>query len=72
MPDYRASNIGPDGQITNVHTFTAADRREAAWVAVKLVVKAPLELWEGDEYIGTFKPGNPGFPPTFKRPPQRR
>jgi hypothetical protein len=71
VPDYRAHSIGPNGQITKVREFAAADRREAAWVALKFVEKIPIELWEGDEYIGTLKPSTFGGGPIFKRPSKK-
>lgn len=71
MPDYRLFIVAPNGRILTKE-FTSAERREAACLALKFFDKLPLELWEGDEWIGTFKPGNPGCWPIFKRPARRR
>ena len=72
MPDYRAYIVGPDGHFVGVHEIAASDRSEATSIALKFVDGHPIELWEGEEYIGTLKPGNFGSAPIFKRPPRRR
>ena len=72
VPDYRAYIVGPDGHFIGMHEISAADRSEATSAALKLVDGHPVSLWEGEEWIGTLKPGNPGCAPIFKRPPRRR
>ena len=68
MPDYRAYIVGQDGQFLNVKVFAATDRGEATKIALGYVDGHSVELWEGGDWIGTFKPTNsPGGNPIFKR-----
>jgi hypothetical protein len=66
VPDYRAYILGPDGHFIGVREFAAADRAEANKVALSLVDKRTLELWEGKECIGTFTPRKIVSNPSFK------
>ena len=68
MPEYRAYIVGPDGHFIGVHQIAAADQNEAVTKAISLLNGRPVELWNGDQYIGTLKPGNLGCDPIFKRP----
>lgn len=72
MPDYRAYIIGPDGHFVGLKEFTAADQGEASRIALGYVDGHPVELWEGDHWIGTFKPSPTGGFPTFKRLARKR
>jgi hypothetical protein len=74
MPGFRAYIVGPDGHFVDVREFVAPDRGEATRVALGYVDGHPVELWEGDDWIGTFKPSYRGGDPIFKRPrmPQRQ
>jgi hypothetical protein len=66
VPHYLAYIVGSDGHFAGVHEFTAADRSEAATVALGYVEDSPIELREGEEFIGTYAPVN-GDNPIFKR-----
>ena len=66
MPDYRAYIVGHDGHFIGVHEFAASDRSEAAKWALALVDGHSVELWEGHEQVGIFKPVK-GGDPIFKR-----
>ena len=72
MPDYRAYVLGPSGNFVRVHEIAADDHNHAIAAALKLISGRPIELWQGDEFVGTLKPGNIGQNPTFKRPVKRR
>lgn len=58
MPEYRAYITGADGHFAKVHAFSAADQGEAATVALSYVESFPVELWEGQRWIGTFNPSH--------------
>jgi hypothetical protein len=67
VPGYRAYIVGSDGHFIGVHEFIAPDRGEATKIALGYVDGHPVELWEGEDWIGTFKPSPTGGLPTFKR-----
>jgi hypothetical protein len=67
VPDYRAYIVGPDGHFKNVRVFAAVDRDEATKSALQLVDGHAVELWEGEQWIGTFEPDKGGGAPRFKR-----
>ena len=72
MSDYRAYVVGPDGHFIGVHQIAAADQNAALTKAISLLEGHPVELWNGEEYIGTLKPGIIGRDPIFKRPPMNQ
>jgi hypothetical protein len=67
MPGFRAYIVGPDGHFVDVREFVATDRGEATKVALGYVDGHPVELWEGQDWIGTFTPSKNGGNPSFKR-----
>jgi hypothetical protein len=71
MPEFRAYIVDINGRYVGVHEIVAPDRNEAVAEAIKLVDSHALELWTGDEIIGTLSPSNSGSGPTFKRPTRR-
>ena len=66
MADYRAYIVGPGGQFINVHAFVAVDRSEATKVAITYVDRHPVEVWQGEEWVGTLTPAKRGGP-IFRR-----
>ena len=66
MPDFRAYIVGPDGHFIGVHAFAASDRSEATKNVLAFVDGHSVELWEGPEQVGIFKPVKGGNP-IFKR-----
>jgi hypothetical protein len=68
MPDFRAYIVGPKGKFIGVHEIVASSRDEAVADAIKRLDGHALELWEGNEYIGTLSPSRNGDLPIFKRP----
>jgi hypothetical protein len=68
MSDYHAYIVGPGGHFIGVHQIAAADQNEAVQKAIRLLDGHAVEVWNGDEYIGTLKPNTLGRAPTFKRP----
>ena len=71
MPDYRAYVVGPSGNFVRVHKIAADNHNQAVAAALKLISDSTIELWQGDEFVGTLKPGIKGQNPTFKRPAKR-
>lgn len=71
MPEFRAFIIDINGHYLGVHEFVAQGRDEAVAAAIRLVNGHALELWTGDQMIGTLSPSNSGSGPTFKRPTRR-
>jgi len=66
LRDYRASILGPDGEIITVHDFKAINRGDAAKLAMHLVDRNAIELWECGQWIGTFEPDKRGGASRFR------
>ena len=56
MKEYRFYVLGRDGSILSRHELLCFDEEEAKERARQIVDGWPVELWQGDRRIETFKP----------------
>jgi hypothetical protein len=71
VPEFRAYIVDANGRYVGVHQIVALTRDDAVEAAIRLVDGHALELWTGDELIGTLTSSHSGSGPTFKRPTRR-
>ena len=56
MEGYRAHVIGSDGHIVNRVDILTDDEAEARRLAIRVVERLPVELWQGARMIHRFEP----------------
>ena len=68
MAEFRAYIVGPDGRFIGVHEIAAIDQNEAITKAISLLDGHAVEVWKGDDFIGTLKPVHPAVIQFFSVP----
>jgi hypothetical protein len=56
--EYKANAIGPDGHITLRVDLVCEDDDSAKERARQLVGAHPIELWQGERFLGRFDPSH--------------
>jgi hypothetical protein len=56
--EYKAYAIGPDGSITLRIDLVCEDDESARERARQLVDACPIELWQGERFLGRFDPSH--------------
>jgi hypothetical protein len=56
--EYKAYGIGPDGHIVDRVDLVCDDDGDAKERARQLVGVHPVELWQGERFLGRFEPSS--------------